>query len=262
VTDHFAAVSRLPGVSEVAGDARRAVDELLWDRSLRERFAAAGPIVAAAEARASAALDGADLPLELVLSGAAEDGTPIGQVVAAAIRVTEEAQSSATLIDRAPLQLLARLALLAGRDFVSVESLGQPRTDVHPDDPLRLGPAPAVEEVRPRLAALSKLLAADTKAPALVVAALVHGELLALRPFAFGSGLSSRAAGRAVLAARGIDPAGLLAPSAGLAFLGRPGYVSAARGYIAGTADGVAGWVAHCCLAVERAVAETRELLN
>jgi Fic family protein len=105
------------------------------------------------------------------------------------------------------------------------------------------------------------LLAAPTVAPALVVAAVVHGELLALRPFGFGSGLVARAAGRAVLISRGVDPLAVLAPSAGLTFLGRSAYVSAARAYLSGTPGGLAAWVLHCCLAVERAVDETRVLL-
>ena len=46
---------------------------------------------------------------------------------------------------------------------------------------------------------LSGLLTAPTKAPALVVGAIVHGELLTLRPFGWGDGIVARAAQRLAL---------------------------------------------------------------
>ena len=262
MTDAFAKVAELPGVLAAGDAARSAVDGLFWDRGLRDRLGSIAGLVANNEARASAALDGADLPLELVVSGAALDETPMGKVVAAALRATTEGRTGAALIDSAPLQLLARLAAQVGRDFLPHAALGQPRIEDEADDPLHLGGLPPVVQVLPRLAGLSRLLAAPTVAPALVVAAVVHGELLALRPFGFGSGLVARAAGRSALISRGVDPLAVLAPSAGLAFLGRSAYVSAARAYLSGTPGGVAAWVLHCCLAVERAVDETRVLLD
>lgn len=261
MTDAFAQVAVLPGVRAASDSARAAVDGLFWDRGLRDRLGSIAGLVSSNEARASAALDGVDLPLDLVVSGAALDETPMGKVVAAALRATGEARADAALIDSTPLQLLARLATQVGRDFLPDDALGRPRSDDHPDDPLHLGGLPPVEQVLPRLLALSRLLAGPTGAPALVVSAVVHGELLALRPFGFGSGLVARAAGRAVLLARSVDPVAVLAPSAGLAFLGRSAYVTAARAYLGGTPGGLAAWVVHCCLAVERAVDETRGLL-
>ena len=90
---------------------------------------------------------------------------------------------------------------------------------------------------------------APTKAPALVVAALVHGELLALRPFGWGDGIVARAAERLTLVERGLDPKSLTAPEVGHAELADE-YALALRGYLAGSPEGVAAWVCHCADAV------------
>ena len=59
------------------------------------------------------------------------------------------------------------------------------------------------------MAALSE----PTSAPALVPAAVVHGELLAAAPFGTADGVVARAAARLVLLGRGLDPTGaVLAP--------------------------------------------------
>jgi len=85
VNDAFGDVAALEGVAAAAVSARNAVDALLWDRRLRTGTAELVQLIAASEARASAAMDGADLPLELVRSGAALDETPMGLTLAAAM---------------------------------------------------------------------------------------------------------------------------------------------------------------------------------
>src|SRR5664280_2484601 len=93
------------------------------------------------------------------------------------------------------------------------------------------------------------LVVTPTAAPALVTYALVHGELLTLRPFPAGNGLVARAAGRLVLIARGLDPKSVSVPEVGHREL-HTEYAAAARDYAAGTADGLARWVRHCGRAV------------
>ncbi|MFD0776135.1 oxidoreductase, partial [Streptomonospora algeriensis] len=85
--------------------------------------------------------------------------------------------------------------------------------------------------------------------PALVVGAVVHGELAALRPFGWGDGVIARAAERLTLITRGLDPKSLVPTELGYLEL-RGEYGPALRGYLAGTPDGVGGWVAYCCRAV------------
>ena len=100
-----------------------------------------------------------------------------------------------------------------------------------------------------RLEALTSLLTARTEAPAVVVGAIVHGELLALRPFGWGDGIVARAAERLTLMARGLDPNSLVPTQLGHEQR-REHYAAALRGYMTGTPEGVAGWVVHCAQAV------------
>ncbi|MGH3739513.1 MAG: hypothetical protein ACRDT6_28535, partial [Micromonosporaceae bacterium] len=112
-----------------------------------------------------------------------------------------------------------------------------------------------------RLDALAKLVAGATSAPALLVAAVVHGELLAVRPFATANGVVARGAARLTLVERGLDPRALIVPEVG--HLARqPEYVGAAGAYATGTPDGVRSWLRHYATAATLGAAETRTLAN
>ena len=112
--------------------------------------------------------------------------------------------------------------------------------------------APTGPELSARLAGVAGVLSAPGEVPALVVAAVAHGELLAIRPFQAGNGVVARAVFRAVVVQRGLDPTGVAVPEAALAATGLAAYVDAVRGYAAGTPDGVAGWLVFCADAVRR----------
>jgi hypothetical protein len=261
VTDVLAPLAALAGVADAVDLARRDVDALLWERSLRTAGGALAAESVLRGARASAAIDGADVRLDALRSGAALDSSPIGQAVAASLRVSTEVPALVSTFAAAPAQALARLAALAGAGAVSDDELGRPRQDDRADDPLRLGPLLPPAEVAARLEALMGVLTADTGAPALVVAAVAHGELLALRPFGYGSGLVARAAARLVLAARGLDPHGLAMPEPGLLAVGRPAYATAARGFLTGTPLGVASFLVLQAQAVGLGARESRAAL-
>lgn len=149
----------------------------------------------------------------------------------------------------APVQVLARLHALVARDVEPDEDLGRPRTG-EPQDPLRIGVTATPAEVAARLSLLGRLVGQGTSAPALVEAAIVHGEVLTLQPFSTGSGVIARLCTRVVMAARGLDPDFLTIPEVGIQDLGRPAYVAAARRYAEGTPDGVAEWIRFMCTAV------------
>ena len=89
----------------------------------------------------------------------------------------------------------------------------------------------------------------------LLLAAVVHGELLALAPFAGPSGVVARGAARLALIAGGLDPRGLLAVDVGH-LERRPEYVGAAGAFATGTPDGVRSWLKHYAAAVTLAAAE------
>jgi Fic family protein len=244
MNDPFSDVTELPTVPEAVAEARESVDRLLGHRILRRRSAEVSAESALRGARASAALEGVSAPLEDVRGGLVTD--PVTQ---GALRVSAELGSLAGTWHNAPRQALARLHALAAADGVDSDDLGRPRSAGDARDPLEIGPPPAPAEVAARLDTLSGLLTSPTGAPAVVVAAVVHGELLALRPFGWGDGIVARAAARLTLVDRGLDPKSLTAPEVGHAELGTA-YREAILAYASGTPAGVAHWVRHCAEAV------------
>jgi hypothetical protein len=186
-------------------------------------------------ARASGALDGADLPLDVVRRTVRAGGhlpAPEGPVVEGALRVAAEVGLLQETWRRAPLQVLARLHVLAAAGRTADDHLGRPRP-----------------EAAARLASLATLLS-TTKAPAVVVSAVVHGEVLSTQAFAVGGGLVARAAARLVLVTRGLDPSAVSVPEVGHVDLGDAAYADALAGYAAGGQEGVVAWVLHCAQAV------------
>ncbi|WUH99241.1 oxidoreductase [Spirillospora sp. NBC_00431] len=256
MTDALADVANLPGVVGAVDDARSAVDRLLGHRILRRRSAEVSTESALRGARASAVLDGAYVTLDDLRT----TENPSDPVVQGSLRVSAELGTLTETWRKAPRQALARLHVLAAADAVENASLGRPRTDVGTvKDVLDLGDAPSPSEVSLRLDALSSLLIEPTKAPALVVAAIVHGELLTLRPFGWGDGLVARAAQRLTLVARGLDPKSLVAPEVGHLELSDD-YAAALRAYSSGTSEGVAQWIGHCSAAVAAAARDSQAI--
>lgn len=253
--DPFAAVAALPGVATAVEWARAAVDQALGQRMLRRRSAEVTAEAGLRSARASAALEGAEFGLEAVRSFTMqEDYEPGAATLAGALRLSGELGSALGSFERAPLQAFARLHLLAAADVVKPDRLGRPRTAGDDTvDLLGLPAAPSAAEVGVRLGLLADLLTAKSAAPAVVVSAMVHGELLALQPFVWGNGLVARAAGRLVLISRGLDPKAVTAPEVGHAD-DASAYRAAVRAYVDGD---VATWVRHCAAAVELGARET-----
>jgi hypothetical protein len=234
--DPLAAVAAVPEIIAAADAARQAVDKLLTSRVLRRRSAEISAEAGLRSARASAALAGVSVPLQELRAHGSSD-----PIVQGALRCSLELGGLRETFGRAPRQALARLHVLAAADLVPVEQLGRPRADVD---------EATSAVITRRVGALAELLARSTKAPAVVVAAVVHGELLALEPFAEANGLVARAAARLVLVSRGLDPKALTSPDVGHLEL-QANYKSAARGYAHGERTGLIAWVTHCCAALE-----------
>ncbi|MFJ6379641.1 oxidoreductase [Kitasatospora sp. NPDC092039] len=280
-TDPLAPLAQLPGVPDAVAEVRKAVDRLYGHRVMRRRAAEVTSESALRGARASAALAGADWPLEEVRRRSDFGADPEARAVGAALRIAAEAGQLLSIWRHSPLQVLARLHLLAVGD--ADPAAGRPRRagegaeelfplelepveSVEVDavvDPLpALPPAPGAEEVAARLDQLSRLLVARAEGqgvgtPALVVASVVHGELLALRPFGTHNGVIARAAQRIVLIAEGLDPKSICPAEVGLAELGTAAYRRALAGYLAGTPEGMAAWIAHCGRALRLGVRES-----
>jgi hypothetical protein len=233
--DPLAPLLDLPGVGEAADAARATVDRLLRHKVLRRESAGVSTESALRGARASAALEGVDVPLADLRSGAVDD-----PVVQGALRVSAGLGGMVETWPRAPGQVLARLHVLAAADLADASSLGRP------------GP-----HVGPRLSGLLSLVTGGTAAPAVVIAALVHGEIAALRPFGTSDGVVARAAARLTGITRGLDPKAVSVPEVGFAELGREAYAEALAGYASGEPDGVARWLVHCCRATEHGAIES-----
>jgi hypothetical protein len=224
----------LPGVMDAAAAAREAVDRLLGHRVLRRESAGVSTESALRGARASAALGGVDVPLADLRAGSVDDPTVQG-----ALRVSAALGSMVETWPRAPGQVLARLHALAAADLADRADLGRPAA-----------------HAGPRLSGLFGLVTAPTTVPAVLVAALVHGELAALAPFGTADGLVARAAGRLTGITRGLDPKAVSVPEVGFVELGRDAYERALAGYAGGGPDGVAAWLVHCCRATEHGALE------
>ncbi|MCX5312287.1 oxidoreductase [Streptomyces sp. NPDC005571] len=256
--DPLATLGALPGVADAVDSVRKAVDRVYGHRVMRRRSNEVTAEAALRGARGSAALSGADWNLEEVRRRTDFSGDDESQVIGAALRLTAEAGQLLSIWRQSPLRVLARLHLVAAGGAAPDDAVGRPRLAGEPvDEPLIEAPLPDADEVAGRLEGLSGLILAGSAAPALVTAAVVHGELLALRPFGSYNGLVARTAERIVLIGSGLDPKSICPAEVGHAEQGRAAYVAAFEGYLSGTPDGMAAWIAHCGRAVELGVRES-----
>ncbi len=242
--DPLAPLLVLPGVREASDRARDAVSAAhrhpinmrQWDKTSREASWRAG--------RLSAAMDGGTTDISR------EDlGDP---VAAGAIRVAQSLDSdtldqAVAVFRRAPAQSLARLHTLAAADLVDDRDLlGRPRSEPH---------------IAQRLDLLGQLITGGTSAPAPVLAAVVHGELLVLAPFVEANGVVARAASRLVSATTGLDPHLLGVPE--VHWLKRLGeYRELSAQFATGDPEALAAWIVLCCDGMEAGAAEAKSIAD
>jgi hypothetical protein len=233
--DPLAPLLDLADVAPALSAARDRVDAALRHRALRRHGGQVAAEISLRAAVASAALEDHRYDLDDVRAGTITD-----PVVQGALRVSEGLVGLVDLWPRAPRQVLARLHVLAARGAVPADDLG--RLTAHAD----------------RVDALAGLVTGNDGTP-LLLAAIVHAELLTLRPFAGPAGVVARAAARLTLISRGLDPRGLVAAEVG--HLARePEYVGAAGAYTTGTPDGLRSWLRHYAAAVEAGADEITEV--
>ena len=231
--DLLAPLLELSGVADAAEDAREALARAHRHRTNLRNWPMTAAESAIRGARSSSALDGGAVQLD---AAGAEPNDP---VLAGALRVGQALEGGTTALvgvwQRAPLQALARLHALAAADLVDEDALGRPRQN---------------PEVSARLDLVTRLVTGASGAPAPVLAAVVHGELLTLAPFGTADGVIARAVSRLVTIASGLDPHGLGVPE--VYWMRRAEeYRTAAAGFATGTPDGLAGWLLMCCRALE-----------
>lgn len=173
-------------------------------------------------ARASAVLDGGDASVDPTAD------TVTDPVLAGALRVSAAIGSLVSVWERSPLQALARLHTEAAADLVTDQDLlGRP------------------VRFADRLTGLAAAVAADPW-PAPVLVAVVHVELLTLRPFGSADGVVARGAARLVALATGLDPHGLGVPEVAQLRAGGA-YASAAADVAAGVDGALDRWIVRSC---------------
>ncbi|CAN5707712.1 hypothetical protein BH09ACT8_BH09ACT8_44310 [soil metagenome] len=241
--DPLAPLLNLPGVADAAEHARDALA-----KAHRHRANLRGWPVTAAEAslraaRASAVLDGGALQLD--------EHSASDPVFAGALRVAQALEGGGTSLigvwQRAPLQALAKLHMLAAADLV--------------DDETQLGRPRAVPEIHARLDLLVRLVTGPTTVPATVLSAVAHGELLTLAPFGSADGVVARGVARLVTIASGLDPHGLGVPE--VLWMRRAAeYRTAAAGFASGTAQGLTDWLMMSCRALQAGAREAESIAN
>jgi hypothetical protein len=237
--DPLAPLLDLADVAPALTTARDHVDAALRHRALRRQGGQVAAEISLRAAVASAALQGHAYELAEIRAGTVTD-----PVVQGALRVAEGLGPLVDLWPRAPRQVLARLHVLAARGAVSDAELGV------------LAATPGLAA---RLDGLATLVAGNDRTPPLLLAAVVHAELLTLRPFAGPAGVVARAAARITLIGRGLDPRGLVAVEEGHRER-EPEYVGAAGAYATGTPDGVRSWLRHYASVVEIGAARIAEV--
>ncbi|MEY7973905.1 oxidoreductase [Saccharomonospora xinjiangensis] len=246
MTDPLAPLMELGGVAEAAKSAQDAVFAVhRLPANLRGGSATAAEASVRA-ARASAALDGAnpDLP---------EDGSVTDPVLAGSLRVAEATESLLPTWRRAPLQVLARLHVLAAADLTDdPDALGRPRSDDGAED---------TGQIARRLELLAQLVTGATSVPGPVLTAVVHGELLTLRPFGSADGVLARAAARLSMIATGLDPKALTVPEVAF-FRRQKRYEEAAKAFASGEPDGVRQWLLFCCESFEAGAREAKSIAD
>ncbi|MCH9729525.1 MAG: oxidoreductase [Actinomycetia bacterium] len=244
--DILAPLSALPGVAQAGEEASEALGRAHRHRTNLRGWPKTAAEAALRAARASSVLDGGPLKFSDGGSTSFRDGGS-DPVLAGALRVAEALEGGEGALvgvwRRAPLQAMAKLHALAAADLVDGGELGRPRGDL---------------DVGRRLELLAEIATGATRVPATVLAAVVHGELLTLRPFGSADGVVARGMSRLVTIAGGLDPHGLGVPEVHW-MRGAGRYHAAARGFASGTAEGLTAWLV---LSSEGLQAGAREALS
>jgi len=260
IAESLVSLSVLPGVSEATDAARQACTQLRWHEALRRRIPAAAAESRVRGAWASAALDGAEMDLDLVrdlMRGATAwppGPDPLQAVLQGAVQATAETEHVRAMVVTAPSQALARVHAAAAGHLLPESQVGRPRQAGEVSREFSdLGPSPDEAVVRERLSGILELLLRAKDSSAVVVAALVHAEIATVRPFVRGNGLVARAMERAIIQASGLDPTGVAVTELGHRQGGAGGaaaYLGALSAYGTGSPQGVAMWITHCAGAI------------
>lgn len=230
-------LSQLLNSSEISNSisgALKVIDELNWNRSVRNNPDLL-PLARRVSGYSSAALEGAAMPADPRLE---PDDSPMGQLSNSALAITAEADFALTTFLKTPVQTWARL-----HSFIeNGESRARPRTTNDVIDPLHLGTPLDHKFIEGRLESLVEIIT-ESKAPAVLVAAIAHAEIAVVAPFTKGSQMIARTTSRLVLQSKNVDQLKLVMPEYGFYKLGRNSYAKALKAYLSGNLAGMTEWI-------------------
>lgn len=252
-TDSLFSLAQHEPIAQICDETRQAIDELMWNRTLRNKDDDFITFLRRSSGYASAAIDGAAMPDDPARE---PDSSAMGMLAQHGLMITAMADTMGNVFTNSPAQVWARLHSLISED----EDRGTPRTSDDVNDPLRLGNLPSAQEARERMRHLGEQLV-TSEAPAVLLSAIAHAEISVTQPFIYGSHLIARATARMVLAARKLDEKGVTAPEIGWYLQGRPSYVTALKQYQTGTLEGVTEFVKWHCEGVQRGIQATEQAL-
>lgn len=271
--DACLALAREERVAAASEALYEASAQLRWQEALRKRWREARAEASVRGAVSGAAIEGAVVSAQALREQIAAG--PKGAGVHASSK--DPAWDAATGLWRAHSRLVGYMPDLVGRTRPMVPATAQLMATLHRDvaGPLAVGgliseavvgcpresgqglenqslegaglleggPGPNLggQELRERLAQIVTLI--DTpNLPALVRVALVHAEMLTVRPFALANGALGRLLVRHLSVRDGLDPTGV---SVSDYYAGRvPGaYAEAAQAYVSASLEGVVAWI-------------------
>lgn len=252
-TDQLELLAQHEPITKVIEETRAAIDELMWNRTLRTKDDDFITFLRRSAGYATAAIDGAAMPDDPLRE---PDNSAMGIVAQHGLLITAMADTLGGAFKNSPAQVWARLHVLIS----DADDRGTPRKTDEVIDPLRLGNIPDSAQARERMRYLGEQLI-SSKAPAVLLSAIAHAEICVTQPFSYGSHLIARASARMILAARGLDEKGVTAPEIGWYLQGRPGYVAALKQYQSGTLAGVTEFVQWHCTGIRMGIAATEQAL-
>ena len=229
MSDPFIAAAILEGVPSSFQSTRDSIDAVLRDRGLRKSTPEHTARSLLLGAWASATLEGSSFEVDELAEGGGD------ATAQAAVRLSTQLLGLLPMWRSSPVQALARIHAIAASGSVSDEDLGRP-----------VNPAGVA-----RLQNLGEMLKQKTEAPALVVAALVHAEIIAAGAFISHNSVVARAAERLMFVDRGIDPASVTVPEVGHV-MDSGGYFASLKAYET-RATGVHQWLLYCSDSYARA---------
>ncbi|SPT54286.1 Uncharacterised protein [Actinomyces bovis] len=268
-----------PRVRAANAALRQATAELRWSQVLRRRWREARAEATLRCAVASGAVEGAVVSAGVLrervaraeLSRATSGDAGLDAVVAlwrAGARLTTLMPDLGGAGGGHPVtarELLAGLhrdvvaPLLAGGQLTQAQ-VAAPRAEGEAPAEGGPGTAPDGAALRARLDGLLALLDLP-EAPALVRAALVHGELVSARPFVAGNAALGRLLVRHLVVLAGLEPTGTAVAEVYPARFPQA-YREAAAAYATGSADGVVTWVLWQAEALLAGIEEAHGLLR